>query len=1585
MWKCVWVLVVLDGVLAATSKQGGWQRLEVLVPDARAYHGATLGDDNRSLFIFGGHSQHYDRCLGDVWKLDTRTERWTRLHDDAHVGRSRGKGVPPPVMAHSLVFNREGPGCQEAGCLLSIGGRTDCSSFALPTEFGRRQSLGDLWQFSLKTLLWERIVVLSGMQPSSRSGHSAVRLQQGGSFRTLVFGGGNGQVLNTTHSLTFGSTDDGRTGVLWEELAPMPIKLQWHSSVQTDGMIYVFGGVTEGIYADHSPFSNRLFEYNATQNFWTELPRAQFPRGYHALFVAGSRLIAFGGQLNDEDVDKHFNTTSNELDPWVGMEIYDWTNKEWIDEETRRGLIPWRENLPPMTKGGTATAAQGKVFLIGDRKGVETEQEKYITYVLNPRNLTWRHLEPVKPAARADARLVQMEDGKLVLFGGASLQFYESEDKGDYSWARPFYFEKVWEYTEEPGFIGSGKWRHLVTKRPRPLPGEGHSLVAVNSTHLLLFGGYREQKGREGSRRDITNAVWSLHLEGGGTASWARLTNYKKHLEILQPQGRIRHSAVFFPGHGDGEGVMVVFGGVKSADSDSIDTFIDTNELWMFDVANGTWIPHLDMGAGEESPKARWHHACVKAGKSQMLCYGGFHDDIKELMDIWIFELEPTGYRGKWTKILSTNKGPGARAYFSLTALPDTSDMFVLFGGESKTRNGRPHRHHDTWILQVACGKAYWQEVFPNPPDSISAHFDHSAAFLSAGDFAVFGGQEWTSGEGGLMQPAINDWLWRLPWKECLSDSGRMAGTCPVLLQVPDACLSSTYEAIVRVHMVGDSSLLSFNDFPAPAIEDDTGSTLSYRSVEYFQNATWVLRGIQMREPTISGKVIAQIQAAEAGESDVVLKAGSEVSVQLRIDPPQKLVVKVLDSYRRTGITKAQVDLFVVNGGEASRLPCHHRNSCGRKMTSPRGTVEFGVFPMGSAPLPGQHYLIRAALELSASETEVVVQKGKPLGRTELVLSAVKASEAQMINVEEPGSNTTSIQVLLSWASDKKSVKSAANKRNAVSVFLFRLPQQQQDIWRHQEPTDDASLLHYPNAPFGSYFVRVVQEDSGAVVSETQVKTVSNENKSVHFAIKIELRKVAFRTQFTKVGNGPGIAPANAVKIQIYYNHFKESDGRLPKKNLVVDRTTDRNGYAKFSGLMVGIDYTAVFTYSPDIKLREPIAFRLDEGAPEKTIAAELGKVLLCKGQVDVVGVQPGEMLPIGALPNTIYSPGTNCAWEIRWSEKIKKGAKIPMTIDYTSLGKNDVITVRGGGLPESILRDNSPGVQDFHVLTGESLRITFRADDGKEVGEGFRVTFHDSPQAALQVIHLLIASGVTVGVMMIAFLVWGKIIKPWRQRNRNDQMVDLSYRFPEGGSVSSECRATPASVIANLEVFEYKSSGEKTSCAICITEFTDGNRAKRLPCGHIFHDEPCITRWLHHSSLCPLCKASVLPAEDPGQHVQNDTTNNGSLMVLSRNPSSSTGGDVSSGSTELLDVDVAHIGGQDSPKRTALMTVGSDSIIRRHPTVSSIAEETDEGSLGMTSRGRTDFVPEQMPQQGSVQWIQMRTEGDTAESGSYQ
>jgi len=77
-----------------------------------------------------------------------------------------------------------------------------------------------------------------------------------------------------------------------------------------------------------------------------------------------------------------------------------------------------------------------------------------------------------------------------------------------------------------------------------------------------------------------------------------------------------------------------------------------------------------------------------------------------------------------------------------------------------------------------------------------------------------------------------------------------------------------------------------------------------------------------------------------------------------------------------------------------------------------------------------------------------------------------------------------------------------------------------------------------------------------------------------------------------------------------------------------------------------------------------------------------------------------------------------------------------------------------------------------------------------------------------------------------------------FRRRAASQEEMDLRKLMPD-------------SLARSPEVWEY------TSCAICLTDFADGEELRRGPCaaGHAFHPK-CLRGWLDRShSTCPVCR----------------------------------------------------------------------------------------------------------------------------------
>lgn len=59
--------------------------------------------------------------------------------------------------------------------------------------------------------------------------------------------------------------------------------------------------------------------------------------------------------------------------------------------------------------------------------------------------------------------------------------------------------------------------------------------------------------------------------------------------------------------------------------------------------------------------------------------------------------------------------------------------------------------------------------------------------------------------------------------------------------------------------------------------------------------------------------------------------------------------------------------------------------------------------------------------------------------------------------------------------------------------------------------------------------------------------------------------------------------------------------------------------------------------------------------------------------------------------------------------------------------------------------------------------------------------------------------------------------------------------------------------------------SEENKMCAICQCNYEVGEKFIIVPCLHRFHKD-CVTQWFEQKNTCPVCKAEVCEAEEPGE-----------------------------------------------------------------------------------------------------------------------
>uniref|UniRef100_W5L385 RING-type E3 ubiquitin transferase n=1 Tax=Astyanax mexicanus TaxID=7994 RepID=W5L385_ASTMX len=85
-----------------------------------------------------------------------------------------------------------------------------------------------------------------------------------------------------------------------------------------------------------------------------------------------------------------------------------------------------------------------------------------------------------------------------------------------------------------------------------------------------------------------------------------------------------------------------------------------------------------------------------------------------------------------------------------------------------------------------------------------------------------------------------------------------------------------------------------------------------------------------------------------------------------------------------------------------------------------------------------------------------------------------------------------------------------------------------------------------------------------------------------------------------------------------------------------------------------------------------------------------------------------------------------------------------------------------------------------------------------------------------------------------------------------------LAHFFLLNDEDDDQPRGLTKEQIDNLSMRNFGESDAFKTCSVCITEYAEGNKLRKLPCSHEYHVH-CIDRWLSENSTCPICRRAVL------------------------------------------------------------------------------------------------------------------------------
>jgi len=96
----------------------------------------------------------------------------------------------------------------------------------------------------------------------------------------------------------------------------------------------------------------------------------------------------------------------------------------------------------------------------------------------------------------------------------------------------------------------------------------------------------------------------------------------------------------------------------------------------------------------------------------------------------------------------------------------------------------------------------------------------------------------------------------------------------------------------------------------------------------------------------------------------------------------------------------------------------------------------------------------------------------------------------------------------------------------------------------------------------------------------------------------------------------------------------------------------------------------------------------------------------------------------------------------------------------------------------------------------------------------------------------------------------------------RGGNIDNMTYeQILEAFGDGSENRGADEAMISSLPSSTIAKASElqedQKQCSICLDEFCDHDRVRRLPCLHYFHED-CVDRWLRSNASCPVCKHHI-------------------------------------------------------------------------------------------------------------------------------
>ncbi|KAK7284635.1 hypothetical protein RJT34_19385 [Clitoria ternatea] len=121
---------------------------------------------------------------------------------------------------------------------------------------------------------------------------------------------------------------------------------------------------------------------------------------------------------------------------------------------------------------------------------------------------------------------------------------------------------------------------------------------------------------------------------------------------------------------------------------------------------------------------------------------------------------------------------------------------------------------------------------------------------------------------------------------------------------------------------------------------------------------------------------------------------------------------------------------------------------------------------------------------------------------------------------------------------------------------------------------------------------------------------------------------------------------------------------------------------------------------------------------------------------------------------------------------------------------------------------------------------------------------------------RVMVGTAILLVILILFIVSFHAYLRFCRRRRLFNHPLPLTSTAP-----STKEQSLHPSLLKSLPTFAFSSATHHHDCAVCLSDFADGDQARLLPnCNHAFHTD-CIDTWFGSHSNCPLCRTPVQPA----------------------------------------------------------------------------------------------------------------------------